>query len=234
MDAAKRITILNKESLEITNKKGQITVVDGPCVVTVVQDKIFTLRKVIHYSKTYKIVQYTDGNDIHIRGPTSIPELSNFMSNNSTNCVSLGVGETSHGIVATHDGLIVQCDISAVYMRSIHDRLVTVSAHSRNESMPSDDNTSPTQLISALDASSLKSPALEKLESKACPGGMSQTFPKLTTGSLEIKSLTKAHQAFSEALLKIGRSHTEEKVAVNTLDKNKKLDVAPGVLGGFQ
>lgn len=227
MDTAKRITILDKESLEITNKKGRITVVDGPCVVTVVQDKIFTLRKVIHYSNTYKIVQYTNGNDIHIRGPDNISGLPSFISNIPTNCFSLAIGESSHGVRATTNGLIVEYDISAIYMKSINDRLVTVSASSRSGKTLTDENTSPTQLISALDASSLKCTSSDRTESKACPGGKSsQQLPMLTSSSLEIKSLAKAQQAFSEAFQKINhRSLAEEKHSIHSTER--KSDPAP-------
>ena len=102
--------------------------VEGPCVITVVQHKIKLLRKIVACSDQYRIVQYTDGKSIHIRGPEGSHNLPEFVVQDcSSSYVTLGVGEVSHGIRANQEALVLELHGAVVYMKAIDDRLVTIS-----------------------------------------------------------------------------------------------------------
>ena len=92
IEGISKIKILESETYEITSEKGRVSMVEGPCTLTVVRSKIHRIRKFITISSSNIIVVYTDGKYFNIHAAVASKD------ERQASHIFLHDGEFSHGV----------------------------------------------------------------------------------------------------------------------------------------
>mmetsp|Transcript_5583 Transcript_5583/g.5771 ORF Transcript_5583/g.5771 Transcript_5583/m.5771 type:complete len:345 (+) Transcript_5583:114-1148(+) len=122
-EGQRKVGIHENERLEIMDAKNSVTIVEGPCIISIAKSKVKRLRRFLMNSPTYIVVQYGDGRIFHIKHDST----AHSKALDGT-FIFLKEGEVEHSVRCQDEVLNLEPEGQISYMKRANGNFVKYTA----------------------------------------------------------------------------------------------------------